>query len=73
MAMPESPKITAAQRADQDAYTLVRFQEMKDENAVIRKDTKRFNAAVKVIKKENEDRRKAMKKTNAARSEAVKP
>jgi len=45
---------------------------LKTECAEIRKNPKRFAAAIKHIKKENEERRKAMQKENAARDRAVK-
>ncbi len=58
--------------ADMDAYSLVEFQRLKSEDMAIRKDSKRFAAAVKVIEKENKNRKEAAKKEQTARSKAVK-
>ena len=51
--MPDMPGMTKAARASEDAYTLVRAITLSKEAADIRKDKKRFAAAVKYIKKEN--------------------
>ena len=72
--MPEvasMPETKAEMKASEDAYTLVRFQQMKSEDAEVRNSPGRFAAAVKHIKKENEERRKAIQKENAARQSAV--
>lgn len=73
--MPEAVIMTetkAEMKAGEDAYTLVYFQQLKTEDAEIRKSPSRFAAAVKHIKKENEERRKAMQKENEARAIAMK-
>ena len=64
--------ISAGHKADMDAYSLVEFQRLKSENMEIRKDSKRFTAAVKVIEKENKNRKETAKKEQTARSKAVK-
>ena len=61
----------AMMQAQDDAYTLIQCEVYKTKAAEIRANNKRFNAAVKHIKKENAERRKAMQKENAARSKAV--
>ena len=68
----DMPETKAEQKAAEDAYTLIRFEQLKTESAEIRKNAKRFSAAVAHIKKENEERRRAMQKENAARASAVK-
>lgn len=65
-------KMTPEQKASEDAYTLIRCEQLKTEAAEIRRSPSRFAAAIKHIKKENEERRKAMQKENAARQSAVK-
>ncbi len=64
--------VSTQDQAREDAYTLVRAEELKTETNKIRKSPKRFAAAVKIIKKENEERRRAIQKETAARSAAVK-
>lgn len=59
-------------QASEDAYDLVYFEQLKVKTTEIRKSPKRFAAAVKHIKKENEERRKAMEKENIARASATK-
>ena len=65
------PQISKEERANSDAYSLVRAEESRIEAQEIRKDPKRFAAAVAQIKKENKERKEAMKKEMAARSKAV--
>lgn len=62
----------AEQKASQDAYTLIRYEQLKTESAEVRKSPKRFAAAIKHIKKENEERRKAIQKENKQRASAMK-
>lgn len=67
-----SVETKAQQEASNDAYELVYFEQLKVKTTEIRKSPKRFTAAVKHIKKENEERRKAMQKENMARASATK-
>ena len=70
--MSSMPNTKAEMQASEDAYVLVRTEQLKTEAAEIRKSPKRFNAAIKHIMKENEERRKAVQKEKAARASAVK-
>ncbi len=70
--MATAPIETKEDRARNDAYNLVEFHRLKQTNTEIRKDKKRFAAAVAYIKKENEERAEALKKEIAARRAAVK-
>ena len=62
----------AEYQASEDAYDLVYFEQLTVKTAEIRKSPKRFDAAVKHIRKENEERRKAMQKEDMARASATK-
>ena len=62
----------AEQQVSSDAYDLVYFEQLKDKTAEIRKSSTRFAAAIKYLKKENEERRKAMQKENVQRDKAMK-
>lgn len=66
------PETKAERQASEDAWELVRCEQSKVKAKEIRANPKRFAAAVKHLKKENEERRKAMQKENTAREKAVK-
>ncbi len=65
-------QLSAEQKASDDAYNLIACEQLKTKAAEVRRNPKRFAAAVKYIEKENEERRKAVQKENAARASAVK-
>jgi len=67
-----SMETKAQQQVSSDAYDLAYFEMLKNKTTEIRKSPNRFAAAIKYIKKENEELRKAMQKENVQRDKAMK-